>query len=85
MNTLQYKYDLGSEAEDIVSGLQGILIAVSLSLNGCVRYGLQPRTKEGHDMPDAYNIDESQLRVMTKHVEPEPQHARGGPTELYTP
>jgi hypothetical protein len=55
---------LGSEAQDKVSGIKGIVVAETRWLYGCLRYSLQPQVKKDGTVPDALSFDEDSLRVL---------------------
>ncbi len=56
---------LGDTVVDDVTGFTGIVICVSLWLNGCARISVQPRglTKDGR-VKESETIDAGQLRVL---------------------
>ena len=62
----------GSKVKDIISGFTGIATARALHMTGCVQYqveGIQgKKQKENGEMPPAYWIDESKLKVMPGKV-----------------
>lgn len=79
---VEYKFANGEEVKDIVSGFTGIVNCVSLWLNGCKRYSVQPRMKKGaSEMPDSIWIDEENLEKVSdgvkRIVKPTPT---GGPS-----
>lgn len=55
---------LGSKARDIVSGWEGIVTARYEYLNGCVRYEIGGKDKDGK--PDQYVFDAQQIRVIAE-------------------
>lgn len=57
--------ELGSEVEDLVTGLKGMAISRATHLNGCDRYLVQARInqKDGK-FPDAYWIDVQALKFL---------------------
>ena len=79
---VKFKFDNGQEVEDIVTGFRGIITCAALWLNGCKRYSVHPKMKEGETtMPDSIWIDQENLKLISegvaKKVEPTPT---GGPT-----
>ncbi len=79
------KVENGKTVRDKISGYEGVVIARTDWLTGCVRFGVQARKlKEDGGVLDAQWFDESQLEViddagvpnMPGVVEPPP----GGPT-----
>lgn len=67
---------MGSEARDKISGLEGIINADLLTLNGVFQWALQPRG-DGKDIPEGWNVDPVQLEWIGEGLEasvPEPDH-----------
>ena len=56
---------LGDEVQDRVTGAKGIVIALTVWLNGCVRAMVQQKTKKDGTVPDAFQADAIQLKVIT--------------------
>jgi hypothetical protein len=81
-----FQIQLGDKVKDLVTGYEGIVIARTEYLNGCLRYGIQRTklTKEG--VPGAAEwIDEKQLVVVkAKAVKVEVQRT-GGPAPTPRP
>lgn len=66
---VEFKFSNGEEVKDIVSGFTGIIDCVSLWLNGCRRYSVQPKMKKGGtEKPDALWIDEESLEKISDGV-----------------
>jgi len=55
---------LGDVAKDGITGYQGIIIAVTYWMHGCIRYGLQAPMKKDGKIPDVYTIDEPQVQIV---------------------
>jgi hypothetical protein len=75
-----FQHQLGDRVKDKVTGYEGIIIARSEHLNGCIRYGVQRQelSKEGKPQ-EAEWFDEKQL-VVTKAKKVEVETKRtGGP------
>ena len=78
---------LGMKVRDSVSGLEGIVVALTTWLNGCVRVTIQQRIGKDGKMPETVTVDEPQLIVVgkSKHKQnldgggpiPEPKQHRG--------
>lgn len=58
---MQFRFQLGDRARDLVTGFSGVIISRTEYLNGCIRYGIQPPLDKDGKMPDAVWIDEQQL------------------------
>ena len=64
----KFKFNLGDEAEDTITGFAGIVVLRSQWLNNCNTYGLQPvALKEGIPQ-DRQLFDEPQLRLVEEKV-----------------
>ena len=70
---------LGDKARDSITGFEGIAVARTAWLYGCVRLTLQPE-KIGKDgkMLESATFDEPQL-ILVKSVKPALSLATGGP------
>lgn len=60
-----FKFNLGDEVKDIITGFRGVIDSRTQWLNGCTRYGVQPSklTKDGN-VQDARAFDEQQLQLV---------------------
>lgn len=68
---------LGQKVRDTITGLEGIAVARSEYLYGCVRIGIQPQeVKEGKPADWVY-VDEPQLRVVKDTPAPKAPPAHG--------
>lgn len=83
--------ELGDRVKDPITGYQGIAICITTWLHGCIRIGVQAeQLHEGKPVEDRY-FDQSQLRIVDKHVHepvalvagprpaPETRRSAGGP------
>lgn len=61
---------LGDRVKDSVSGFEGIAIARTTWLNGCVRWTLQPAIDKDGDLPSPQTFDEYQLTVAIAQILP---------------
>lgn len=57
---------MGCKARDRTSGFEGLVVAKSYTMDGTIRYGLQPKVteKEPATHPDAMNIDGDLLEYV---------------------
>lgn len=64
---------LGDHVKDTITGFHGVVVAVTLWLNGCRRMTVQPRdlTEKG-SMPMSESFDEGQLVVLERGAVPGP-------------
>lgn len=65
----EFKYNLGSKAEDIVTGLKGTLTKAIYHINGCIYYRIQPKGKGEKILAPAY-VHESLIKILKKVKEP---------------
>lgn len=63
-----FKFDLGEEVKDLVTGFKGIIEARTQCLNGCIQYIVQPRVDKEKKIPEACQIDEQQLKLIKKSI-----------------
>lgn len=74
-----FKFDLGDKVKDAVTGFEGVVIARSEYLNGCIRYGVQSPKLKDNKPQDCEWIDQGQLSlVKSKAVNLEVKRT-GGP------
>lgn len=75
-----FKFNVGDEAKDKITGFKGIVISRSQWLNSCNTYGLQSKTlHDGAPIRKEY-FDEPQLEMVAEKVH-EQKADTGGPTE----
>lgn len=61
--------ELGDEGYDVVSGVTGVAILKSVSLDGNVRFALQPRVPSpAAPLPDSWYVDHHSIRVIARGV-----------------
>ena len=79
---VKFKFSNGEEVRDVVSGFTGIIDCISLWLNGCRRYSVQPKMKEGETTrPDSIWIDEESLEKLSDGVKEVVEPTKtGGPS-----
>jgi len=61
MSIVKFRYQGGLAVECVYSGLRGKITSVTQRLNGCIQYGVQPRSTDGDKIPDGWNVDEQSL------------------------
>ena len=79
---VDFKFSNGETVIDVVSGFTGIIDCCALWLNGCRRYSVQPKMKEGENTkPDSLWIDEESLKKIDDGVKKEVKPTKtGGPS-----
>ena len=60
--------ELGDRVKDKISGLKGIVMAVSNYLYGCQRIGIQPEESKDGKPAEWFTVDEPQLEVVMKRA-----------------
>lgn len=56
---------LGDEVQDKVTGAKGIVVALTVWLNGCIRASIQQKVEKDNKVPDTFCVDVAQLKVIT--------------------
>jgi hypothetical protein len=64
MNSKTKQFNLGERVRDMVTGIEGIIIARLEHLNGCVHYGVKPKAGKDGKAIDAEYIDSQQLEKV---------------------
>lgn len=79
---VKFEFSNGEEVQDTVSGFTGIIDCISLWLNGCRRYSVQPKMKKGETVrPDSIWIDEESLVKLSDGVKKKIKPTKtGGPS-----
>lgn len=68
---------LGQKVRDKISGNEGVVVARTEWLHGCVRLTIQPEgTKDGCPF-DAFVVDEPQVEVVDRRAPPAPKPRHG--------
>lgn len=70
--------NLGATVKCSITGFQGVVIAETRWLHGCLRYLVQPAKLEAGKIVEAQSFDEPQLIVL-KDVKAKPVDLTGGP------
>jgi hypothetical protein len=79
-----FKYSLGTQAKDKITGYAGTLVARTEWIHGCARYTIQaPVLKDGFPV-EAYTMDEDAIEITgepAKDVEPNFEYELGAVAE----
>ncbi len=67
---------LGDRVRDKITGLQGIAIARTEWLHGCIRITIQPEAMKDGKALDSYVIDEPQCELVARAAVPNVTHWR---------
>lgn len=60
------KIELGDVARDTVTGFEGVVVAKTKWLHGCVRFSLQPQALKDGKPIESCSFDEPQLVLVSK-------------------
>ena len=55
---------LGDKVRDIHTGFEGVAVAKTEFINGCIQYNILPKCKEKGKMPEDIGIDSQSLEVI---------------------
>ena len=67
---VEFKFNNGEEVQDRISGLTGIIDCAALWINGCKRYSVQPKMKEGDtERPESIWIDEETIVKLSDGIQ----------------
>jgi len=83
-----FKFDVGETVKDIVTGFQGVIMAVSYYFTGCNHYGICSRIITEKDKIDEWKwLDEKRLewvpekeKIVFSHGEPSSGPGHNPPT-----
>ena len=74
------EFNNGDQVKCRVTGLKGIVVAVTTWFNGCIRYIVQPQEIKDGKPVDTSSFDENDLElVKASKVESAPVRKTGGP------
>lgn len=66
---MKFKFELGKEAQDTITGFKGYIIWRVEYLTGCNQYGLQPQMKKGDkEAPAPKQFEENALTLTGKSI-----------------
>jgi hypothetical protein len=71
------KFNNGAVVKDNVTGLEGIITCMTIWMNGCVRYVIQPQELKDGKPVEPTVVDEQQL-VLVADSEPDTLEVTGG-------
>lgn len=60
--------ELGDRVREKITGLEGIVTAITTWLNGCVRVGVQPEKLKDGKISEAAYFDDGQVVIIKKGV-----------------
>lgn len=63
-----FKYEMGQEAKDLVTGFKGIIIYRCQHITGCDYYGLQPKADKEGKIPESQQFDENRVEIVGKGI-----------------
>jgi len=62
---MSFKFDLGDEVKDVLTGYKGIVRCRCDYMTGCNRYGIAGKVKKNEMPPDWVHVDETCLVLIT--------------------
>ena len=65
--------ELGTKVKDKVTGLEGIVIAKCIYLNGCIQFEIAPAVNEKGETIKTQWIDQQQLEFVDHGILPNPK------------
>lgn len=79
----EFKHELGSMAEDLITGFKGIIAARSNWISGCNTYGLRPEVDKDGKVLELEWFDENVIFIIKEGVITinKPAEDPGGPQE----
>ncbi len=73
-----FKYELGSQAEDTVTGFKGTITGRNEWTNGCKQYCLKAKVVKGGEIKSGEWIDEEDIKIL-KPAKATTKRETGGP------
>jgi len=74
----EFKFELGSEVKDIITGFKGVVVHRGQWLNNCNTYTVKPRALKDGMPQEAQHFDEPQLELIEEDCF-KPSRETGGP------
>lgn len=74
-----FKFKLGDEVKDTITGLVGVVMVRSQWYNGCITYGVQPKELKDGAPQERQSFDEPQLEMVKAEKQPPKARQSGGP------
>lgn len=65
---MRFKFKLGAEAEDKVTGFKGIIVGRIEYLYGCTQYGIKPQELHNKETIDVTYFDEGRIKIIGKGI-----------------
>lgn len=75
---VDFKFNMGDEVRDIVTGLEGVITGREDCITGCSRMSVQPKVTDGKTMPSGYFIDQDRLELLVEADAPLFEVVRAG-------
>jgi hypothetical protein len=79
-----FKFNLGDEVRDLVTGIVGVVVAKTEWLNGCKRYTIEREAKKDGTLPESVSADEQQLELKKALKVKVGQPLNGEPPKEFT-
>ena len=72
-------FKLGSHGRHMISGFEGVIVAKTEWMNGCVRYGIQPTHLHDGKPIEIDWFDSEEIDKVVKKATPRSKQKTGGP------
>lgn len=79
-NMNENKIELGDRVADKITGLKGVVVAITKWLYSCTRVSVQVENAKDGKYPDQFTVDEPQLELVKKGVAKPMSQDNGGPS-----
>ena len=63
---IETKFDMGDEVKDTVTNYQGVIVAITYYMTGCIHCSLQSKMTKDGKVADWENFDETRLKIVKK-------------------
>lgn len=61
---MTFRFELGDQVENLVTGMRGVVVARHEYLFGCYRYSVKPRGNKDGKPFDDWGADEGEIRIV---------------------
>jgi hypothetical protein len=72
-----FKFTNGDTVKDTITGFSGVIVHRTEYLNGCIRYGVQPKKLKDGKTIESEMFDEQQLSLVSGVKKNEPKRTGG--------
>lgn len=65
---MTFKFEMGLPARDTITGFQGVITSRTQFINGCNRYGIEPKMDKDGKLPEVHAFDEARIELIEGKV-----------------